>query len=360
MRDRSATRFIAITLIVLCALALVVGLVNVAPVRKAQSATTEDSEEGSPSVTGMIVKGALKKDHLLLVDLSGPISMEAPQGGIWPEDSNAMTVRKTLDKAAEDPSIKGVLLRINSPGGTVAMSQELNAAVKRVRAEKPVVVSMGDLTASGGYYTACAADHIFAEPGTLTASIGVIISSMNWKHLAEDKLGVTSVTIKSGKFKDLLNPFRTPTAEDIALVQNLINESYQDFIDAVLDGRLRALHPKTDAEKQAWTEKIRAVADGRIVPGRMALQVGLIDSIGDMHAAKEKLTAMAQARFHLRPDKEIPLETYNESGLLMQLFGLDALANHLNQMARQTTTNPLAQMMPMSARFPNQPLWVYE
>ena len=359
MRDRSATRFISITLIVLCALALIAGLVNVAPQRKAQNTVAEGSGEGSSSVAD-ILASRVKNDRLLLVELAGPISMEAPQGGLWPEESNAMNVRKTLDKAAKDNSIKGVLLRINTPGGTVAMSQDLNSAVKRVRKEKPVVVSMGDLTASGGYYTACAADHIFAQPGTLTASIGVIISSMNWKGLAEDKLGITSVTIKSGKFKDLLNPFRKPTSEDLALLQKLIDTSYDDFIGAVLEGRLRVLAPKDDAKREEWSKKIRAVADGRIVPGRMAKDAGLVDSIGDMYAAKEKLTAMAQERFKMKADKELPLESLGESGLLMQLFGIEALAKPLNYAAQKIGSNPLDTLMPLSAKYPNQPLWLYE
>src|SRR5690606_9696291 len=143
---------VAFSILAVCLAALVVGLVNAAKWNPGANALESDK----PKVS--LIGG---KNHLALIELSGMIVMESAKDGLFESESNAVQVRKALDKAARDENVKGVLLRINTPGGTVGMSQELNAAVKRVSKKKPVVVSMGDLAASGGYYTACAADWIF-------------------------------------------------------------------------------------------------------------------------------------------------------------------------------------------------------
>jgi protease-4 len=343
------SRKIALGLLIFCLLALLIGSFNA--LRLNQEIAKSKTADEESSVSALLNK----KRHLALIELSGMITMdEAGDNGFFKNESNAMLVRKALDKAAKDDSVKGVLLRINSPGGTVGMSQELNAAVRRVRLKKPIVVSMGDLTASGGYYTACAADAIVANAGTLTASIGVIISSLDFSQLMTQKLGVYPVTIKSGKFKDILSPYRKPTDADKALLQRLINTSYQDFLQAVINGRTRAItDPKIKADRIA---KIKAIADGRVVTGTQGQAAGLVDEIGDQEKAYTILDTMAKERFHIKGKERIPLETEAEGFSLMEFLGLKSQSS-----AQQA--NPLAQatqMLPLSMRYPNQPLWVME
>jgi len=351
LSTQMTSRRVALGLLVFSLLALLVGIFNAARLGQ-EAAKTREADGEAAGVSSLLNK----KNHLALVDLSGMITMDmSKDSGIFQSESNAMSARKALDAAAKDDSVKGVLLRINSPGGTVGMSQELNAAVKRVSKKKPVVVSMGDLTASGGYYTACAADRILANAGTLTASIGVIISTMDFSELMNNKLGVHAVTIKSGKFKDLLSPYRKPHPDEIALIQRLINDSYEDFLGAVIQGRTRFL---TDAkEKQVLAAKIKAVADGRVVTGRQALAAGLVDEIGDQDRAYTVLDTMAKERFHLKGKERLPLESAEKGFSLLEFLGLqsDSMGHAWLNPATQA-----AKMLPLSMRYPNQPLWVME
>ncbi len=350
MNTTITPRRVALGLLTCSLLALLVGLFNAG--RLAQESDKTRKSERSGGVSSLLNK----QNHLLLVDLSGMISMEeASEGGLFHSESPAVSARKMLDAAVKDDSIKGVLLRINSPGGTVAMSQELNAAVTRVHKKKPVVVSMGDLTASGGYYTACAADKIFANPGTLTASIGVIISTMDFSQLLNQKLGVQAVTIKSGKFKDILSPYRTPTVEDKALIQKLIDDSYADFLNAVIAGRTRTMK-EGSKEKADRIAKIKAVADGRVVHGRAALEAGLVDEIGGFEEAYTALDMMAKEQFKIKGKDRLPLEEGGSNFTLGQLLGL---SSHL-QPAQPSANAALQQIIPLSMRYPNQPLWIME
>ena len=342
------SRCIALGILTVSVLALIVGSFNAIKLAKSEKTSV---------VAGSSVPVLLNpKNRLALVELSGMITMDERDGsGLFKSESNAVMAREALDAAAKDDSVKGVLLRINSPGGTVGMSQELNAAVRRVAAKKPIVASMGDLTASGGYYTACAADKIFANPGTLTASIGVIISTLDVSTLLNQRLGVQPVTIKSGKFKDLLSPYRKPRPEELALVQDMVNQSYQDFLNTVIQGRTRFLtDPKQKAERIA---KIKAVADGRVVNGREAIKSGLVDELGDFDMAYTALDKMAKAKFNIRSKERLPLESTSRGFNLLETLGISTKST-LN------TPAPAAlqamQMLPLSARYPNQPLWVME
>lgn len=347
MTTRITSRQIAISLLVFCLLALVIGVFNAVQLGRS---TMTGSRTEDKKVSGLLNT----KPYLALIELSGLITMDLEkEGGLFQSESGAVSARKALDEAAKDDRVKGVLLRINSPGGTVAMSQELNAAVRRVSQRKPIVVSMGDLAASGGYYTACAADRIFANPGTLTASIGVIISTFDASRLITQKLGIEPVTLKSGKFKDILSPYRPPTAEDKALVQRLINNSYQDFLRAVLQGRT---HLVGNAKMQAaLISRIKAVADGRVLTGAQAKSAGLVDELGDQDAAYTFLDRAAKARFHLRDRERLPLETMEEGFSIFNLLGRGP--------GVQGGGNPLSSVtgaLPVSLRYPNQPLWVME
>ena len=178
-----------------------------------------------------------------------------------------------LDDFAKNPSIKAILLRINSPGGGVVPSQEIYEKVRKIRDRgKKVVVSMGSIAASGGYYIAAASDKIVANPGTLTGSIGVIMELANVEGLLQ-KIGVQSVVIKSGKHKDIASPFRKMTEEERELIQSVLDDVHDQFIEAVAKGRALRL------------SEVRALADGRIFTGRQAKEKGLVDELGGLQDA---------------------------------------------------------------------------
>lgn len=174
----------------------------------------------------------------------------------------------------DNPSVKAIVLRIDTPGGAVVPSQEIYAEVRKTRADGKLklVASMGNVAASGGYYIAAAADRIVANPGTLTGSIGVIMELANVQGLLE-KVGVQSVVIKSGRYKDMTSPFRAMTAEDRALLQGVLDDVHTQFIEAVATGR------------SLRVEDVRGLADGRIFTGRQAKSMSLVDELGDLHDA---------------------------------------------------------------------------
>ena len=179
---------------------------------------------------------------------------------------------ETLQDLAERPGIGAVVVRINSPGGAVAPSQEMYTAIRRLAGTKPVVASLGSVAASGGYYVASAADVIVASPGTLTGSIGVIMSLMNVEGLL-GKLGVMPEVLKAGANKDMGSPFRALTPEDRAVFQTMLDQVHTQFIDAVAAGR------KMDPAEA------RKLADGRIYSGQQAKDLGLVDELGGLEEA---------------------------------------------------------------------------
>lgn len=168
-------------------------------------------------------------------------------------------------------SVKAIILRIDSPGGGVVPSQEIYEEVKKIRdaGEKKIVVSMGTMAASGGYYIASASDQIVANPGTLTGSIGVIMELVNVEGLME-KIGVESLIIKSGKNKDVGSPFRKMEPAERAILQRLMDDVHNQFIEAVAEGR--GLSP----------EQVREMADGSVFTGLQARDLGLVDEIGNL------------------------------------------------------------------------------
>lgn len=174
-----------------------------------------------------------------------------------------------LNQFGKDDSIKAVVLRIDSPGGGVASSQEIYATVAELKKKKKVIASMGSVAASGGYMVACASDKIVANPGTITGSISAIMYFANAHELLK-KVGLKASTIKSGKFKDIGSPIRGMTAEERVLIQGLVDDIYDQFLDMVARDR--------NIEK----ESLRKIADGRIFTGRQALELGLVDYLGDM------------------------------------------------------------------------------
>jgi protease-4 len=189
---------------------------------------------------------------------------------------------RQLQGFEEDASIAAVVLRINSPGGGVAASQEIYEAAKRVRERgKVVVASMGSVAASGGYYIACAADTIVANPGTTTGSIGVITEMINVTELL-DKIGVRFETVKSGKYKDSGSPFRPMTEDDRKHFQKYVDDAYQQFVEVVVN------------ERELSKKDVLQYADGRVYTGQQALAIGLIDLLGTYQDALKLAAEMAK------------------------------------------------------------------
>jgi protease-4 len=193
-------------------------------------------------------------------------------------------VRETLDRFREAGNVKAVVLRINSPGGGVAASQEIYREIGRFRKEtgKPVVVSMESVAASGGYYAAAAADHILANPGTITGSIGVIVQWINYADLLE-WAKLRTVTLKSGALKDAGNPTRALSDEDRKFFDELIASMLAQFRQAVTEGRKNRL-------KAGAMDRL---ADGRVITGEEALALGFVDEIGDYRDAVDRAARLA-------------------------------------------------------------------
>jgi protease-4 len=187
-----------------------------------------------------------------------------------------------LKRYGENPLVKAIVLRIDSPGGGVVPSQEIHDAVKRVRQKhsKLVIASMGTVAASGGYYIAAATDRIIANPGTLTGSIGVIMELANVEGLMK-KIGVESVVVKSGARKDIGSPFRAMSPDDRRILQTVMDDVHSQFIEAVAEGRALDI------------TAVKAIADGRIFTGRQAKDVKLIDDLGDLNEAIRLAADMA-------------------------------------------------------------------
>lgn len=350
MNNRASNQqLIALGLLIFCAIAVFVGVFRL--IR-----TPGDVKAIAPQerTSGTFLAGS--GDRLAYITLDGMIMEDSSGTSPFTPESPAVRARKLLYFAAKDPSVKGVLLRLNSPGGTVGMSQELYNAVLAVKKNKPIVVSMGDLAASGAYYTAAAADRIVANPGTLTASIGVILQSVNLEGLLTDKLGVKAVTVKSGRFKDILSPYRPASPDELRLLQNIIDTSYRQFLKAVIDGRTGDItDPRLKAER---IRAITAVADGRVVIGEQALQAGLVDAVGGLEDAKVLLQKMAAERFRIPDPERLNLQEYETPFDLWKFLGFSS-SSQLGLHAAGWDENPRS-LLPASLRYANQPLWLME
>jgi len=228
-------------------------------------------------------------------------------GAIVSPDETVNLIKKYRDNNA----IKAIVLRVQSPGGGVAASQEIYQAVKNARSVKPVVCSMGEVAASGGYYIACACDSIVANPGTLTGSIGVIMEFMVAEELIK-KVGLKFEVLKAGQNKDLGSPFRQMTPEERALLQSMIDDVHGQFIEAVAEGR------------NLSSDSVRLFADGRVFSGRQALGLGLVDKLGTLDDA----IALAAGMAGLKEKPKIFRERKKKTTLFdLLLKGVDEISN---------------------------------
>ncbi len=261
-------RRILLTILVFLVISLVLAIYSVSAGvnRKQSTATLLVAPNASPCVGFLRIYGTIA--------VSGDESLFGSEGG-------SDRVVETLDGFLHDKNVRAVVIRINSPGGTVAATQEIYRKIMQLRSKNiPVVASMGDVAASGGYYIASACNYIFANQGTMTGSIGVIMSAPDLSGLME-KAGVKMNVIKSGVHKDILSSSRPLTEEEALLLQQLIDSAYGQFLKDISLGRNI---PIADFEDYA---------DGRIMTGEQALQLRLIDEIGSYENALKKAKDLA-------------------------------------------------------------------
>lgn len=205
-----------------------------------------------------------------VISISGQIHTGG--GGLFAEAGASHPIMEQLRKAAEDDSLKAVVLDINSGGGSAAASQAIAEEVRRLNKIKPVIVSMGDAAASGAYYIASQARKIVANPATLTGSIGVIAEMLTFHGLME-RYGVRGEAITTGKYKDMGSPFRDMRPDERALLQDMLQDTYNQFVKDVAEGR------------RMDEAKVRALADGRLWTGAQAQKIGLVDELGNFYDA---------------------------------------------------------------------------
>ncbi|RLJ82061.1 protease-4 [Planococcus citreus] len=252
---------------------LVISLV----INSAFSVLQSDFTSGFDDWTGMeqtalseqVVESGDTSNRIAVLNVDGAIQDTGESSVFAAAGYNHDLFMEQLQAVKEDSSVKGVVLQVNSPGGGVVESAQIHDKIKEIQEEtgKPLYVSMGAMAASGGYYIAAPAEKIFVSEETLTGSIGVIMQSVNYGELAE-RYGVDFVTIKSGPYKDILSPTREMTEEERALLQDMLDSSYEEFVDVIEEGR-----DMTEAE-------VKEYADGRIMNGRQAVEANLADDFG--------------------------------------------------------------------------------
>jgi len=252
-------------------------------------------------------------------------------------------IKAQLDRARDDRHVKAVILKVDSPGGEVLASDEISDALKNFQdgkksngeeqeasKAKPVIVSMGNLAASGGYYISAPCRYIVANKMTITGSIGVIMHGWNYRGLM-DKVGITPEVYKSGKFKDMLSGSREPSEippEERAMVQSLINEVYGQFKQVVAEGR-DAAHKKNQEDGHALAENWAEYADGRVLSGTDALKLGFVDQIGNFETAidsAKKIAGISEAnliRYEERYDLSDFFHMFGESKAASQTVKVD-------------------------------------
>ncbi|NPA53170.1 MAG: signal peptide peptidase SppA [Aquificae bacterium] len=224
---------------------------------------------------------------IALIEINGVIS------------SSTETIRQ-IRIAEKDKSIKGIILHVNSPGGAVGASQAIYRAIEKIREKKPVVVSMENVAASGGYYVSAPANIIYANPGTITGSIGVIIQHVDATEIL-NKIGLKIENIKSGKHKDILYPNRKLTPEEKKLIEETILDVYDQFLDAIVKYR------------PIQKEELKKIADGRIFSGRQAKELKLVDKLGNIQDAIEEAKKISKA------EKAIVIKLTKPKGFLQKL-----------------------------------------
>ena len=289
-------------------------------------------------------------NKIAVIELDGVIASSS-ENNFFAKEANAANMLRSLKLAKEDYEIQGIILKINSPGGTVAMSQNIYNQIMRIRENKPIIAVMDDVAASGGYYIASAADRIIAQDGTLTGSIGVIFSFMDYHNLLTNKLNVDQVVIKSGKFKDIGSSTRAMLPEEKELMQNIVDDSYQQFLNAIRKGRIQRNSCYEVPKEDLTEENLIRYADGRVFTGIQAKQLGFVDETGDIDTAKIMIEKMTQQKFNNK--LKAKLVNYNRKSSFGEYFsGLTEYS--LNRNIK------FSDIIPTSMVLSRRPLYLWE
>lgn len=266
-----------------------------------------------------------------IIDINGPIFHSSSD---FSGTTSSEKIVRLLKKASEC-GVKGIIIKINSPGGSAAAAQSIYNQINNLKIEKNIkfITIMGDVAASGGYYIASASDLIFAQPSTLTGSIGVIAYIQNFKGLF-DKIGISSNVIKSGKFKDIGANNRAMTQEERKILQDLINDTYEQFIEAVAKGRKMKI------------EEVRKLADGRIYSGNQAQKNKLIDRLGGYNEALKAMIKLIKVS-----DPEVRnFSSSNWESLFSEMFNSkinNILSNKINILGNNSYNYPFYFKIPL-------------
>lgn len=296
---------------------------------------TTTARQVGPKLDEAVLEDNNSRNKIAVITVDGIITDHAGDS-----DGNNLVdlIKAQLDRADEDDHVKAVILKVDSPGGEVMASDEIYKAILNFQADeaaengqparkgKPVICSMGSLAASGGYYISAPCRWIVANELTLTGSIGVIMHGYNYRGL-EDKVGVVPMTYKSGKFKDMLSPDRSTNeipAEEHAMVQGLIDETYEKFKGIVSDGRASA-HELNKKEGHALADDWQDYADGRVLSGTQALKLGFVDELGDFDDAVDRAEKIAG----IKSANLVEYEEHYDISDFLSLFGQSSRAKDI-------------------------------
>ena len=296
--------------------------------------TTGITREVGPRLEECLLKDNDARNKIAVITVNGIITSHDPdQAG----NNMVDVIKAQLDRAKDDDRVKAVILKVDSPGGEVMASDDINKAITKFQSDepgesggpvkrgKPVICSMGSLAASGGYYISASCRWIVANDLTITGSIGVIMEAFNYRRLM-DKVGVQPDVYKSGKFKDMLSGMRSTNEippEEHAMVQKLITDTYDKFKDVVRDGRTKA-HALNKADGKPLASDWESYADGRVLSGEDAQKLGFVDQLGDFNDAVKAAKKIA----HISNANLVEYRERYDISEFLRLFGQSESAAH--------------------------------
>ncbi|WP_141432033.1 signal peptide peptidase SppA [Bacillus sp. 03113] len=313
---------------VLFAFSIVISLLSSFAFGNLEDTLNELMNTGNEKFTEETIQDGSEFNKIAVLDINGVIQDNGDAQSFFESPGyNHQLFMENLAHVKEDSTIKGIILRVNSPGGGVVESAQIHDKIVEIKKEtkKPIYVSMGSMAASGGYYVSAAADKIFASPETLTGSLGVIMHGYNYEGLAE-KYGVKFETIKSGPYKDIMSPTREMTEDERKILQSMIGNSYEGFVKVISEGRGLPV------------DEVKKIADGRIYDGRQAKDLKLVDDFGYF----DDVVAQLKKDHHLKNAKVIQytantgiasllnMSARKMIGEDMELYGLAKLLSHPN------------------------------
>jgi protease-4 len=315
-KSGSGWKVAAIIFLVLLGLSMVFNVHQaVTRVVNLRSGTTH---EAGPKLEEAVLRDVDADKKIAVIDVDGIITSDvSDQDGGY---SMVTLIKEQLRMARKDADVRAVILRVDSPGGEVLAADEISSAIRDFQAKsaKPVIVSMGSLAASGGYYVSAPCEWIVANELTITGSIGVIMDGYNYRGLM-DKVGVLPEVYKSGKFKDMLSPTRETneiSPEEVEMVQKLINETFDKFKTTVAEGR-HASYQLNKKQGQALSSDWEDYADGRVLSGKDAYRLGFVDEIGDFDTAVQTAENLA----HVSSANLIEYQPSFDISNILRLFG---------------------------------------